>query len=73
LDVEDALAYLDRVKHEFLDTPEMYNRFLDIMKRFKAGQIDTPQAVAQITELFEGRSELIEGFNVFLPSGYHID
>lgn len=89
LDVEDALAYLDRVKHEFRDTPEKYTRFLDIMKRFKAGQsvciqgndsswpnacrIDTPQAVAQISELFEGRTQLIEGFNVFLPPGYHID
>jgi hypothetical protein len=30
--VEDALVYLDHVKLEFSSTPEVYNKFLDIMK-----------------------------------------
>jgi histone deacetylase complex regulatory component SIN3 len=34
--VDDALAYLDQVKAEFADRPDVYNRFLDIMKDFKA-------------------------------------
>lgn len=38
LNVTDALSYLDAVKVQFQDKPEVYNRFLDIMKDFK-GQV----------------------------------
>jgi hypothetical protein len=34
--VGDALLYLDQVKIEFSEKPEIYNEFLDIMKNFKA-------------------------------------
>jgi paired amphipathic helix protein Sin3a len=33
--LNDALAYLDRVKAEFHDQPEVYNKFLQIMRDFK--------------------------------------
>jgi paired amphipathic helix protein Sin3a len=36
LNVTDALSYLDAVKHQFQDKPDVYNRFLDIMKDFKS-------------------------------------
>lgn len=36
LNVKDALTYLDQVKIQFSDRPEVYNRFLDIMKDFKS-------------------------------------
>ena len=35
LDVKDAMIYLDAVKVQFQDQPDIYNRFLDIMKEFK--------------------------------------
>lgn len=35
--VQDALSYLDQVKVQFVDHPDVYNRFLDIMKDFKSG------------------------------------
>ena len=38
LDVTDALSYLDAVKNQFHDQPDVYNNFLDIMKDFK-GQV----------------------------------
>ena len=34
--VQDALSYLDQVKVRFVDHPDVYNRFLDIMKDFKS-------------------------------------
>jgi histone deacetylase complex regulatory component SIN3 len=37
LNVTDALSYLDAVKLQFHDNPEVYNNFLDIMKEFKSG------------------------------------
>jgi len=35
LNVTDALSYLDAVKVQFHDQPDVYNHFLDIMKEFK--------------------------------------
>ena len=34
--VQDALSYLDQVKVQFVEQPDVYNRFLDIMKDFKS-------------------------------------
>lgn len=36
LNVTDALSYLDAVKIQFAERPEVYNQFLDIMKDFKS-------------------------------------
>lgn len=73
LKVEDALLYLDQVKVAFGDKPEIYNEFLDIMKNFKAQEIDTPGVIRQVSHLFRGYNKLILGFNTFLPDGYKID
>ena len=34
--MNDALLYLDQVKIEFSEKPEIYNEFLDIRKNFQA-------------------------------------
>ncbi len=73
LKVEDALLYLDQVKIEFGDQPEIYNEFLDIMKNFKEQNIDTPGVINRVSSLFRGYNKLVLGFNTFLPEGYKID
>ncbi|KAJ7916173.1 paired amphipathic helix, partial [Mycena leptocephala] len=73
LNVTDALGYLDAIKSQFADQPEVYNRFLDIMKDFKSKIIDTPAAIQRVSRLFHGNRILIQGFNTFLPVGYRID
>ncbi|KAF9469764.1 histone deacetylase complex, SIN3 component [Collybia nuda] len=73
LNVTDALSYLDAVKVQFQDKPEVYNRFLDIMKDFKSQTIDTPGVIQRVSRLFHGNPYLIQGFNTFLPLGYRID
>ncbi|KAL0951709.1 hypothetical protein HGRIS_008384 [Hohenbuehelia grisea] len=73
LNVTDALSYLDAVKHQFQDKPDVYNRFLDIMKDFKSQVIDTPGVIERVSRLFHGNPYLIQGFNTFLPVGYRID
>ncbi|KAF8079008.1 histone deacetylase complex, SIN3 component [Lyophyllum atratum] len=73
LNVTDALSYLDAVKVQFQDKPEVYNRFLDIMKDFKSQAIDTPGVIQRVSRLFHGNPYLIQGFNTFLPMGYRID
>ncbi|KAG2230595.1 hypothetical protein INT48_004456 [Thamnidium elegans] len=73
LNVIDALAYLDQVKGQFSDKPNVYNQFLDIMKDFKSQSIDTPGVIDRVSTLFKGHPLLISGFNTFLPAGYRIE
>jgi paired amphipathic helix protein Sin3a len=74
LKVEDALAYIAKVKMEFGGDKNghIYNQFLDIMKSFKAHEVDTPGVIKQVSDLFEGRNDLILGFNTFLPADQRI-
>ncbi|KAG0224512.1 Transcriptional regulatory protein sin3 [Actinomortierella wolfii] len=73
LNVKDALSYLDQVKVQFQEHPDVYNRFLDIMKDFKSQNIDTPGVIERVSTLFTGHPSLISGFNTFLPPGYRIE
>ncbi|KAK2461043.1 hypothetical protein APHAL10511_006984 [Amanita phalloides] len=73
LNVSDALSYLDDVKVQFHDQPDVYNHFLDIMKEFKNELIDTPGVIERVSRLFHGHPSLIQGFNTFLPVGYRIE
>ncbi|XP_031694705.1 paired amphipathic helix protein Sin3a-like isoform X2 [Anarrhichthys ocellatus] len=72
LKVEDALSYLDQVKLQFGNQPQVYNDFLDIMKEFKSQSIDTPGVISRVSQLFKAHPDLIVGFNTFLPPGYKI-
>ncbi|RMZ83954.1 hypothetical protein DV737_g1313, partial [Chaetothyriales sp. CBS 132003] len=71
--LNDALSYLDQVKVQFSNEPDVYNRFLDIMKDFKSQAIDTPGVIGRVSTLFNGHPMLIQGFNTFLPPGYRIE
>src|ERR1041385_1726637 len=72
LNVKDALSYLDQVKVQFSEQPDVYNRFLDIMKDFKSGAIDTPGVIGRVSSLFAGNPDVCQGFNAFLPPAYRI-
>ena len=71
--LNDALTYLDQVKVRFQTQPDVYNKFLDIMKDFKSQAIDTPGVIGRVSQLFSGHPHLIQGFNTFLPPGYKIE
>ncbi|KAG5519162.1 hypothetical protein PMAC_002250 [Pneumocystis sp. 'macacae'] len=73
LNVKDALSYLDQVKIQFSEQPDVYNRFLDIMKDFKSQSIDTLGVIERVSTLFRGHPNLIQGFNTFLPPGYRVE
>ncbi|TDL28279.1 PAH2 domain-containing protein, partial [Rickenella mellea] len=73
LNVTDALSYLDAVKLQFWEKPDVYNNFIDIMKDFKCQVIDTPGVIERVSVLFYGHPDLIQGFNTFLPPGYRIE
>ena len=70
---EDALLYLEHIKAEFGDEPEIYNEFLEIVKSLRSQQIDLPGVIRRVSTLFEGHGKLVYGFNTFLPAGYKIE
>lgn len=72
LTVNDAMDYLDAVKLEFRDQPEIYDEFLAIMGRFKTREILPPDVIVEVARLFRGRNSLVLRFNRFLPEGYKI-
>lgn len=43
LNVKDALSYLDQVKVQFAEQPDVYNRFLDIMKDVRMPYMRRPR------------------------------
>jgi len=67
-----ALAYVRAVKVEFQDESEKYDEFLHVMKEFKARRIDTSGVLSRMKELLKGHTNLILGFNYFLPEGCEI-
>ena len=73
LTVENAIAYLDKIKLKFYDRPEIYNQFLDIMKECQAKSIDTHCVIEKVKQLFHGHRMLILGFNTFLPPEHQIE
>ena len=54
---------------EFSDKTHIYDEFLEIMKKFKGGFINTPGVIERVRNLFKGYNKLILGFNTFLPEG----
>ncbi|KAK0232232.1 paired amphipathic helix [Armillaria nabsnona] len=71
--VLDALRYLYAIRDQFPDKPEVYNRFLDIIRDCKNELIDIPSAVEQVAQLFHQHPRLIGGFNAFVPPEYRVD
>ncbi|CAD5206442.1 unnamed protein product [Bursaphelenchus okinawaensis] len=70
--VDDALQYLEQVRQQFADNPEVYSNFLEVMKDFKSQEIDTQGVIRRVSQLFVDHPNLITGFNTFLPNGYEV-
>ncbi|XP_078174576.1 paired amphipathic helix protein Sin3-like 3 isoform X2 [Carex rostrata] len=69
---EDALEYLGKVKKAFDRTPELYGKFLEIMKDFKSSKIRVHEVKDKVANLFYGHDDLLLGFNMFLPEEHAI-
>ncbi|KAF2811172.1 uncharacterized protein BDZ99DRAFT_570424 [Mytilinidion resinicola] len=63
-------SYINQVKAEYADQPDVVERFQQVLRDFRSGRIDSPGALYWISSLFEGKPDLIRGFNIFLPPGY---
>lgn len=64
----NSLIYLDHLR-DTIDH-KRYNKFLDILKRFKLQEIDTEGVMKQVILLFHDRHDLLRRFSLFLPPGF---
>ncbi|KAG6550984.1 hypothetical protein Mapa_007599 [Marchantia paleacea] len=58
---DEILAYLKTVKETFRNDLDRYQTFLNILDKFKRGQIDIQKAVFQTLSLFRSQQQLIPG------------
>ncbi|WJX59061.1 hypothetical protein P8452_44443 [Trifolium repens] len=65
-------AFLNQVKLVFQNNMEIYFDFLQIINDHKVQGIDIRGVAAIVKELFKGHTNLILGFNAFLPKEYKI-
>ncbi|CAO2651417.1 Nn.00g039870.m01.CDS01 [Neocucurbitaria sp. VM-36] len=61
-----ALSYLDLLRATLSARPEVYDQFLDTMKDFKSGKIDTPGVIEAVSIMFKGYPNLTKDLNIFL-------
>ncbi|KFY17488.1 hypothetical protein V492_00642 [Pseudogymnoascus sp. VKM F-4246] len=71
--MSEAVSYLDQVKAQFIDQPDIYNTFINILKDFNSQVIDYPGLVSRTSALFAGHPNVIQGFNIYLPPRYRIE
>ena len=63
--VENAQAYLERVRAAFASEPQLFDKFLDIMQNYMSRDSDT-EAMQRARLLFSNHPELYEGFRKYL-------
>jgi paired amphipathic helix protein Sin3a len=70
--LDDTLNYMRQIEAQFTDKPEVYKRFLGILKDFGSGVTNTPGVVGRVRRLFAHKSNLIRTLNPFLPPEHRI-
>jgi len=65
---EDARNFVKIVKTTYENEPHVYRRFLEILHRYHLKRISLTRVYKQITMLFHGNPQLVQGFTYFLPN-----
>ena len=73
LTLSDAMAYFELVKETLGADSPLYVDFLDVMRDMKEQNEPLSNVVARIRVIFKGHSELLIGFNAFLPKDHRIE
>ncbi|KAL9716686.1 hypothetical protein Ac2012v2_001138 [Leucoagaricus gongylophorus] len=71
--VKRAYEYLNQVRAQFLYDREVYDAFVELMRRFKEQTLERMEVMERVAELFAGHHHLLSGFNQFLPTGYRLE
>ncbi|KAI1109768.1 prion-inhibition and propagation-domain-containing protein [Nemania sp. NC0429] len=67
MNIAQAQAYVNEIKSRFIERPEIYRQFLEILQSYQRDLTPIQDVYGQITSLFESQPDLQKGFKRFLP------
>lgn len=70
LKLERCFAFMDRVQGR--TNIDVVRRYMELMTRFREGQLNHSQVIATACHLFRSYPDLLLEFNAFLPDRYEI-
>ncbi|ORD95165.1 transcriptional regulator_like prt [Enterospora canceri] len=66
-DLTDAMVFLNRIKEDYAHDVGVYDQFLETMRDFKFGKVDSTDVCKRIKILFKDNAHLIRSFEEYLP------
>ncbi|XP_077463670.1 paired amphipathic helix protein Sin3b isoform X2 [Stigmatopora argus] len=81
VEFDSAISYVNKIKNRFLDHPEIYRAFLEILHTYQKEQLEVKESrgnrgasgmtedevFAKVASLFKGQEDLLAEFGQFLP------
>ncbi|XP_016287850.1 paired amphipathic helix protein Sin3b isoform X3 [Monodelphis domestica] len=77
VEFNNAISYVNKIKTRFLDHPEIYRSFLEILHTYQKEQLSTKgrpfrgmseeEVFTEVANLFRGQEDLLSEFGQFLP------
>ncbi|XP_058870015.1 paired amphipathic helix protein Sin3b-like [Acipenser ruthenus] len=80
IEFDSAISYVNKIKNRFLDHPEIYRSFLEILHTYQKEQLDVKESkgragsgmtedevFSKVASLFKGQEDLLSEFGQFLP------
>ncbi|KAI7966929.1 hypothetical protein MJO29_000206 [Puccinia striiformis f. sp. tritici] len=62
-----AINYVNKIKHRFIDQPEIYKTFLEILQTYQRDGMPIDSVYVKVTKLFSNAVDLLDEFKQFLP------
>ncbi|KAM9385202.1 LOW QUALITY PROTEIN: paired amphipathic helix protein Sin3b [Pholidichthys leucotaenia] len=81
VEFDSAISYVNKIKNRFLDNPEIYRSFLEILHTYQKEQLEVKESrggrgssgmtedevFSKVASLFKGQEDLLAEFGQFLP------
>ncbi|KAF6734870.1 Paired amphipathic helix protein Sin3b [Oryzias melastigma] len=78
VEFDSAISYVNKIKNRFLDHPEIYRAFLEILHTYQKEQLEAKESrgssgmtedevFSKVASLFKGQEDLLAEFGQFLP------
>uniref|UniRef100_A0AAY4E485 Paired amphipathic helix protein Sin3b n=1 Tax=Denticeps clupeoides TaxID=299321 RepID=A0AAY4E485_9TELE len=80
VEFDSAISYVNKIKNRFLDHPEIYRSFLEILHTYQKEQLEAKESrsrgsvgmtedevFSKVASLFKGQEDLLAEFGQFLP------
>lgn len=65
--MNQAVSYLRKIQQRFINSPEIYSSFVEILRSYQRDQRELKQVKEQVASLFVGHPDLFEEFSQFIP------